>query len=170
SGPASKATDPTGYQLPPPPPPAPPPENPPPENPLEPVVDGGVDVSVPDVDTVKPSIALEKARNVNGVVEMYQDDVSGGWSSKPPNAAARGRGARNAVASGGYAENSFFFSARRARSFSAALRKGRKPSVRRQTAVPLAVRCGVQYAPNVSRMPATTSGMPSSAACVKTIS
>src|SRR5439155_10937343 len=77
-----------GYQLPPPPPPAPPPENPPPEKPLEPDVDGGVDVNVPDVETVKPSIALENARNVNGVDAMYHDEVSGGWSSRPANAAA----------------------------------------------------------------------------------
>jgi hypothetical protein len=78
-----------GYQLPPPPPPAPPPEKPPPEEkPLDPDVDGGVEVSVPDVDTVKPSIALENARNVKGVVAMYHDDVSGGWSSSPAKAAA----------------------------------------------------------------------------------
>src|SRR5262249_47490885 len=48
-----------GYQEPPPPPPPPPPEKPPPpENPLPPDVDGGVDVSVPALETVKLFIVL----------------------------------------------------------------------------------------------------------------
>src|ERR687897_3874941 len=85
-------------QLPPPPPPAPPPEKPPPEKPLDPDVDGGVDVSVPDVETVKPSIALENARNVNGADATYHDDVSGGWSSRPAKAAAHFPVAPNTIA------------------------------------------------------------------------
>jgi hypothetical protein len=47
------------YQEPPPPPPPPPPEKPPPENPDDPLVDGGVDASVPALATAKSPIALE---------------------------------------------------------------------------------------------------------------
>ena len=59
-------------------------------------------MSVPDVETVKPSIAPENARNVNGAVEMYHDDVSGGWSSRPANAAAHLPVAPKTIAYGRY--------------------------------------------------------------------
>src|SRR5262249_56141592 len=124
--------------------------NAPAEKRVEAGVDGGVEVSVPDVDTVKPSIALEKARNVNGVVEMYQDDVSGGWSSKPAKAAAHLPVAPNTIAYGRYSENRFFFSAKRARSFSDSLMKRRKPPVRPKTPLPLPVPSPPPPAPHLT--------------------
>ncbi len=98
------------HQEPPPPPPPPPPENPPPEEkPLDPEVDGGVEVSVPDVVTVKPLIALENARYSNGVLDRYHELVSGGAPSRPANVRAHLSVAPNTTAYGRYSEKRFFF-------------------------------------------------------------